>query len=350
MAALDAPAVAALLLELGRRTALKGDNYFRAKAYQRAADTLSALIDPLDQMIAEDRLRELPGIGETIADIITKLHRTGTHPLLERLRREVPEGVLEMLSIPGLRPEKIKILYEQLGIADLGSLAAAAREDRLKKVKGLGSALQRKILEGLEIREHSVGARHLHRAEELAVSANKSLERSVPSLVRATTAGDLRRGGELVSNLGLVAEVERLTGPPKTITSGDLSVYLTDERRFGIALLFATGSARHLEALQRRATAMGMSLTPEGLRRGRKMIASGSEAEIYAALGLQYIPPEMREGLDEIERAAAHDIPRLVQFEDLRGVRTPTPPRLTAPIRWRRWHKQVSRLATSTSG
>src|ERR1041385_2860380 len=162
------------------RTALAGDNYFRAKAYQRAADTLSALIEPLGQVIAENRLRELPGIGETIADIITKLHRTATHPLLERLRREVPEGVLEMLSIPGLRPDKIKILYEQHGIADLGSLAAAAREDRLKKVKGLGPALQRKILEGLKIREHSLGARHLHRAEELAVSAAKSLERSVP--------------------------------------------------------------------------------------------------------------------------------------------------------------------------
>ena len=320
MAVLDAPAVAALLLELGRRTALAGDNYFRAKAYQRAADSLSAMIEPLDQVITENRLRELPGIGETIADIVTKLHRTGTHPLLERLRREVPEGVLEMLSIPGLRPEKIKILYEQLGIADLGSLAAAAREDRLKKVKGLGAAVQRKVLEGLEIRERSLGARHLHRAEELAVAAAKSLERSIPGLVRAVNAGDLRRGGEMVSNLGLVAEVERLTGPPKTISNGGLSVCLTDAHHFGITLLFATGSARHLEALQQRAAAMGMTLSPEGLRRGRKVIASESEAEIYAALGLQYIPPEMREGLDEIERAAAHQIPPLVALENLRGV------------------------------
>jgi DNA polymerase (family X) len=320
MAVLDAPAVAALLSELGRRTALTGDNYFRAKAYQRAADTLSALIEPLEQVIAENRLRELSGIGETIADIITKLHRTGTHPLLERLRGEVPKGVLEMLSIPGLKPEKIKILYQQLGIADLGSLAAAAREDRLKKVKGLGPALQRKILEGLKIREHSLGARHLHRAEELAVSAAKSLERSVPGLVRAVTAGDLRRGGELVSNLGLVAEVKRLTGPLKTITSGDLSVCLTDERRFGTALLFATGSAPHLQDLQRRAAAMGMTLTPEGLRRGSRVIASEREAEIYAALRLQYVPPELREGLNEIERAAAHEIPPLVEVEDLRGI------------------------------
>jgi DNA polymerase (family X) len=106
MAALDASAVAALLVELGRRTALAGDNYFRAKADQRAADRLAALAEPLDRVIAENRLRELPGIGETIADIVTKLHRTGTHPLLGKLPKDVPEGVLDMLSIPGLRPRK----------------------------------------------------------------------------------------------------------------------------------------------------------------------------------------------------------------------------------------------------
>src|SRR6202035_5564270 len=102
MAALDASAVAALLVELGWRTVLVGNNYFRAKAYQRAADRLSALVEPLDRVIAENRLRELPGIGNTIADIVTKLHRAGTHPLLERLSKDVPEDVLDMLSIPGL--------------------------------------------------------------------------------------------------------------------------------------------------------------------------------------------------------------------------------------------------------
>jgi DNA polymerase (family 10) len=228
MAALDAAGVAALLVELGRRTALAGDNYFRAKAYLRAADTLSALIEPLDRVIAESRLRQLPGIGETIADIVTKLHDTGTHPLLEKLRRDVPAGVLDMLSIPGLKPEKINILHKELGLTDLAALEAAAREDRFKKVKGLGAAVQRKILEGLKIRQTTLGTRHLHRADELALSAAETLRRSVPGLIRAVTAGDVRRGGELVSNLSLVAEVERLAGPPKVITSGEMSVYLTD--------------------------------------------------------------------------------------------------------------------------
>src|SRR6201997_1802919 len=320
MAALDATAVAALLVELGRRTALAGDNYFRAKAYLRAADTLSALVEPLDRIIAENRLRQLPGIGETIADIVTKLHNTGTHPLLEKLRRDVPEGVIDMLSVPGLKPEKINIIHRELGITDLAALEAAAREDRLKSIKGLGAAVQRKILDGLKIREHALGERHLHRADELARSAAETLERSVPGLMRTVTAGDLRRGGELVSNLALVAEVEQLSGPPSVITSGEMSVHLTDARRFGVSLLFATGSSKHLEALQRRAADRGMTLTPEGLRRGRKVIATETEAEIYGALRLQYIEPELREGLDELERAASHKIPPLVTATDLLGV------------------------------
>jgi DNA polymerase (family X) len=180
--------------------------------------------------------------------------------------------------------------------------------------------VQRKILEGLKIREHAQGARHLHRADELAVSAAETLHHSLPGLLRTVIAGDLRRGGELVSNLAVVAEVERLAGPPKIVSSGEMSVYLTDAPRFGISLLLATGSGRHVEALERRASAMGMALTPDGLRRGRKIVAAKTEADIYQALDLEYIEPELREGLDEIERAQARSIPPLVAAEDLHGV------------------------------
>ena len=120
--------------------------------------------------------------------------------------------------------------------------------------------------------------------------------------------------------MALVAEVERLVGPAKVIRSGEMSVYLTDAHRFGISLLFATGSRKHLEALQQGAADMGMTLTLEGLHRGRKIIAAATEAEIYEALGLQYIEPELREGLDEIERASAHKIPPLVTAADLLGI------------------------------
>lgn len=138
MAKLDAAGVAKLLVELGRRTALAGDNYFRARAYLRAAERIAALTEPLSNLVEEKRLRELSGVGDVIADVITELHRTGTHPLLDRLRQDVPESVLDMLTIPGLKPDKIDILHRQLGITTLAELETAAKEDRLKGVKGLG--------------------------------------------------------------------------------------------------------------------------------------------------------------------------------------------------------------------
>lgn len=320
MEALEAPAVAALLLELGRRTALAGNNYFQSRAYLRAAESLSALAEPLMRVIKENRLRQVPGIGKTIADIVTKLHWTGTHPLLDKLRREVPEGVLDMLSVPGLKPDKITILHKELGITDLEELAAAARQDRLRTIKGLGAAFQRKILQGLEIGDEAQGARHIHRAVELVSAAIETLGQADPHLAHIVAAGGIRRGGELVSDLAVVAEMKQLEGPTRTVTGGELSVHLTDAKRFGISLLRATGSPRHLNMLEQRAAAKGMALTREGLRKGRKIIAAETEAGIYDALGLQFIDPELREGLDEITLAETHRIPRLVTLDDLQGV------------------------------
>jgi DNA polymerase (family 10) len=171
MTAPDASAVAALLRELGQRSAIRGDNPFRAKAYARAADNLLALNLPLDQIIAQDRLREIPGIGDAIADIIKKLHASGTHPALEKMRKEIPAGVLEMLTIPGLRADKVVKLYQELGLTSLEELEKAALEGRLHKIKGLGASLQTKILRGLELKREARGRRHMHKADELLRSA-----------------------------------------------------------------------------------------------------------------------------------------------------------------------------------
>jgi histidinol phosphatase-like PHP family hydrolase len=192
-----APDIAKLLAEYGRRTALAGGNPYRAKAYLRAAQSLAVLPEALDRIIADDRLREIPGVGDAIADIVTKLHRTGTHPSLERMRTEIPESVLEMLSIPGLRPDKVIKLYRDLGIASLAELEAAARDNRIRSVKGLGPALQRKILQGLELRNATLGSRHVHRAAEIIATAEKHLQRAFPGLQRIVAAGDVRRGGEI---------------------------------------------------------------------------------------------------------------------------------------------------------
>jgi DNA polymerase (family 10) len=316
---LNATEVAKLLTEYGRRTALTGGNPYRSKAYVRAAENLAAVGEPLDRIIAEERLREIPGIGDAIADIVTKLHRTGTHSSLERMRKDIPEGVLELLTLPGLRPDKVLKLYRELGITNLVELELAAQQNRIKSAKGLGAALQRKILQGLEIRKAAQGARHMHRAAQLLSAAEKGLRRSLP-LKRVIPAGDLRRGLELVSNLALVVEPEDLEDGPKAMKSGELSIYLTDAQHFGASLLWATGSEAHLEQLARIAKSKRLELTDVGLCKGGLIVASETEAAIYKRLRLQYIEPELREGRNEIALARQHHIPRLVTESDLRGI------------------------------
>ncbi|MBB4263590.1 DNA polymerase/3'-5' exonuclease PolX [Bradyrhizobium sp. CIR3A] len=201
MPVLDARGVASLLREYAQRTALRGGNPYRVKAYSRAADSLAALPVALDVLIAEDQLTEIPGVGDAIADIITKLHKTGSHPSLEKLRKEIPDGVLEMLAVPGLRPEKVLRLYQDFGITSLAELEAAAKDDRIKKAKGLGAALQTKILQNLAMAKSGEGRLHLHRAATLLAHAKESIRKSRPELKRVTIAGDFRRGCELVADL-----------------------------------------------------------------------------------------------------------------------------------------------------
>ena len=315
----DATAVAKLLYEFGQRMSLRGGNPYRARAYMRAAESLTALTMPIADIIAQGRLREIPGVGEAIAGIITRLHRTGTHPQLEAMRLEIPAGVLEMLSVPGLRPDKVLKLYTELGIASVEELQQAALHDRLKAVKGLGAALQAKILGGLKMRRE--GARHLHRAAALLAAAEANLRESRLGLKRITPAGDFRRGCELVSDLVLVAEAPALEGAPqKIVPSGQLTVHLTDPGRYGITLLLATGSQQHVQALRARATEQGLTLDERGLRRGRKLLVAKTEEAIYKALGLAFIPPELREGGDEIALARAGKLPKLVVDKDIRGI------------------------------
>ena len=160
MSSFDASSVASLLREFAQRTALRAGNPFRAKAYARAADNLLALSLPLDQVIAKDRPREIPGIGKAIEDIVKRLHTTGTHPALEKMRMEIPAGVLEMLTIPGMQADKV-VPHHELGLSSLAELEKAAREDRLQKIKGLGALFQTKVLRGIEMQSKTQGRRHM---------------------------------------------------------------------------------------------------------------------------------------------------------------------------------------------
>jgi DNA polymerase (family 10) len=313
--------IVSLLRELAQRTSLRGGNPYRARAYDRAADSLATLGEPLEDVIAEGRLTEIPGVGEAIADIITTIHREGTHPGLESMRKEYPAGVLEMLAIPGLRPDKVLKLYQTLGIASLAELEKAAREDRIRATKGLGASLQAKILQNIAIAKTGENRQHMHRAAALLERAGERLKRGQPSLQRVTIAGDLRRGCELVGDFALVAQVAGLVDRPTILTSGaDLKVHVTDAAHYGATLLDATGSKAHLKALKLHAKKKSLKLDSCGLWKARKLVASKSEEDIYRSLGLQFVPPELREGTDEISRAQKSELPELVTDKDIRGI------------------------------
>ena len=321
MAGLDTSEIARLLHEFGQRTAFRGGNPYRARAYTRAAENLLAVPEPLEALIAQNRLKEIPGVGSAIADIVMKLHETGGHPALDAMRKEIPAGALELLEVPGLRPEKALKLHRELGISSLDELEAAAQADRLRPVKGLGAALQKKILQGIAIRREAQGRKHIHRADMLLRAAIEQLRRSPASLTRITPAGDLRRGCELVRDLSIVAQmpgertsaVVRRGGPA-------LALRLADENHFGAALLMATGSEDHIKGLRALARERGMTLDENGLHKGSRLVAGASEDDIYKALGLSFIPPELREGRGEIEKALKGKLPVLVADEDIRGI------------------------------
>ncbi|EAQ35277.1 putative DNA polymerase beta family protein [Nitrobacter sp. Nb-311A] len=283
----------------------------------RAADSLTALSQPLDRIIAAGTLTDIPGIGKSIADIVAKLHATGSHPSLEKLRKEVPAGVLELFAVPGLRPDKIMKLYQTLGVSSLAELEAAAKEDRIRPVKGLGASLQTKILQNLAITRSGETQLHLHQAASLLEHALAAVKRDHPEYLRVEIAGDFRRGCELVSDLALMAQGKSAVSEGK---SSGLRIIVSDKKHFGARLLNATGSAAHIEQLGELASKEGFELKSDGLYSRKRLVASASEADIYEALGLQFIEPELREGRDEINRAAKHNLPKLVQDSDLRGI------------------------------
>jgi DNA polymerase (family 10) len=316
---LDAAAVAVLLREFGQRLELTGDSPYRARAYYRAAESLGALTEPLGDVIRRGRLRDIPGIGPAIADKIVAFHATGTHPTLERLRNEVPTSALEILTIPGLSAAKARQIVSELGIHSIDELEKACRGDKLSRVRGLGPALQRNILEGVEMRRRGRGQRLVHHAEALLFATAANLARSHPELEQIIPAGDFRRGCELVHHLAVVARVHGVNEVRTVAANKHVELTVADERRYGMAVLLATGSAAHVEALETVAQRKRLSLGTDGLRRGKTLIPCPTEEHVYAALGLPFIPPELREDADEIALAMEDRLPSLLEAEDIRG-------------------------------
>src|SRR4030043_1485974 len=338
---MDNKAVSTILQEMALLLELKGENPFKVKAYSNAARSIEILEEDLDRVVREGQLKEIKGIGETLASQITELVHTGKLQVHEDLKSSVPPGHLEMLRISGLGPKKIKALYDALGIKTVGELEYACLENRLVELQGFGQKTQEKILQGIQQIKKYQG-RYLY--GEVIDSAEALLKKllSHPKVFRANLAGSRRRRMEVVRNINLggsashprgvltafskLPEVEvvqfrdKVSGRYSLLTGAEVDLRITSDQTFPCQLLQRTGSLTYWKAMCERAKNLGYKLDEEGLRRKGRGILCKEEVGIFEALGFDFIPPELREDQGEIEAAEVHQLPLLIEDRDIKGV------------------------------
>src|SRR5437868_10596331 len=244
---LETPEIISLLHEIGQRVKLQDGNRFRAQAYITAADSLRAITRPLSEIITAGELTSIPGVGRAIASLIERLYHTGSAPTLDMLRKEIPDGVIQMLSIPGIRTDQIRKLYETTGISNVAALQKAIENKELEGKRGFSPVFQQKVLQGLKLQREVGHKQHIHRATALLEAAKHNLGTTHPELRDITIAGDLRRQCELIEDLCLVAIGDKRRAVKPIL--GDIKLHLCPEEHFGSTLLLATGSTAHIQLL-----------------------------------------------------------------------------------------------------
>jgi DNA polymerase (family 10) len=333
--------VAEIFAAMADILAIQGENYHRILAYRRAAENVSTLGQPLEEIWRVGELETIPGVGKTLAAKIDELMCTGCLEAYEKLKAQVPAGVVEMLQVPDVGPRKAALFWNELGITSIEALEQAAREGRLRGVKGMGAKSEAKVLAGIEALKRRTGRTPLGVAWPLAYAMLGVLQQA-PGVVRAAPAGSMRRMRETVGDLDLlvaatdaepvmacfrelspVAEI-LLSGPTKTSirTHEGLQVDLRvlEPARWGTALQYFTGSQAHNVRLRALALDRGFSLSEYALKRedGAEILCA-TEQQVYAALGLPFILPELREDRGEIEAALEDNLPNLIEPGDLKG-------------------------------
>jgi DNA polymerase (family X) len=344
---MDKEKVAEILNEIGMLLELKGENPFKTRAYANAARTLEGLSEPLEKLVAEDRLGDIKGIGEGLQKKISELVTTGALGYYEELKASVPAGLVAMLGIPGLGPKKVKALHDKLGVETVEQLEQACQAGRVATLDGFGEKTQAKILEGIAFRRQ-YATRHL--LSDALTAAGPVLEtlRSHPDVIRVSTGGSVRRHKEVIGDIDFLASskqpanvIDLFTTQPgvlDVIAKGETkaSVHLeggiqadlrvVSDAEYPFALLYFTGSKEHNITMRQRAIQRGLRLNEYGLFRSKEetrdpklLVPCQTEEEVFEKLGLSYIPPELREDQGEFEAAEQNRIPRLVEWTDLRG-------------------------------
>jgi DNA polymerase (family 10) len=338
---MDNRQIAAIFARMADILDIQGENPHRIMAYRRAAENIAALSRPLEEIWRAGELDSIPGIGKTLAEKIDELMRTGRLEAYEKLRAQVPDGVVEMLQVPDVGPRKAALFWKELGITSIAELEEAARAGKLRSLPGMGVRSEEKVLAGIEALKRRSGRIPLGTAWELARALLEPL-RELPGVVQAAPAGSLRRMRETVGDLDLLVAAEdpepvmaRFRSLPQVaevLLSGTTKTsirthdgYQADLRvlppaRWGTALQYFTGSQAHNIRLRGLAQDRGLSLSEYAIKRedGTEILCA-TEEEVYAALGLPLIPPELREDRGEIEAALAGRLPDLLELSDLQG-------------------------------
>ena len=334
--------VAEVLYMIADLLDLKGEMFFKTRAYRTAAQMIESLDEDIEQIAAQGKLESIPGVGEALAKKITELLTTGKLEYFERLKKEFPAGLLDLLGIPGLGPRKVADMYKKLGISTIQELQEAAGSGRLRKLKGFGEITERNILRGIRLREKTSDRVLLNVAYEDGVRYHAYL-RKCPLIKKLDVAGSLRRMKETIGDVDILAssadsekvmewfvrypEVSSVLaqGPTKsTVLLHDhlqVDLRVVEEKSYGAALQYFTGSKDHNVTLRSLAIKKGYKLNEYGLfdKISEKFIAGKTETEIYKKIGFPYIEPELRENRGEFEAAQKKALPHLVDYEEING-------------------------------
>lgn len=320
---------------------IQGANPFRIRAYRNGARTISSTSESLDEMVRSAKdLTELTGIGKDLARQIHEIVTTGKHVALEELRKEIPGGVLDMLRIQGVGPKKVSVFFNELGLKSLADLKVACETGQLAKLKGFGRKTEESILQNIDLaakQGERVSIAEARAAAEAIVEDLKQL----PEVEQVSVAGSCRRRRETCGDLDVLATcsdpgppMDRLAAHPlvETVlqrgdtkqrvrlrTGIELDLRVVPQASFGAAMQYFTGSKEHNIVVRQRAKDLNLKVNEYGVFRGEEQIAGRTEEGVYAAVGLPWIPPELREHRHEFEWADAGTMPKLVTVADIRG-------------------------------
>ncbi len=332
--------ISAIFREIANILEIKGDNPFRIRAYERAAQNIEGLTEDIEDFVRDDRLMDIPGVGKDLADKIKEYVQTGKIKAYEDLKKKVPGGLLDLLNIPSVGPKTAKLLYEELKIKNILDLEKAIKKNKLQGIFGIKEKTIENISKGIELlkrgRERMTLAQAMQVADEFIGALKKLSE-----VKRISVAGSLRRQKETVRDIDILMISKKpkkimdvFTGLPDVATvlakgetkssvrtKGDVQVdcRVEEEKSFGAALLYFTGSKNFNIRLRQLAIKRGLKINEYGVFRKNRFVCGKTEEEIFKILGISYIEPELREDTGEIELAREFQLPYLIELKDIKG-------------------------------